>query len=158
MAYDVGDYDASLDAAMKRADVAGFASRKAAAAKAGKLRGLGYATYIEACGIAPSQAVGSLGAGVGLWESAEVRVNPTGSVEVLTGSHSHGQGHETTFAQLVADRLGVPIDTSRSCMATPTRCSSAWAPTARARPPSACRRSATPATRSSPRPGASPPW
>ena len=111
MNYDIGDYDASLTEAMKRADVAGFPARKAAAAKTGKLRGLGYATYIEACGIAPSQAVGSLGAGVGLWESAEVRVNPTGSVEVLTGSHSHGQGHETTFAQLVADRLGVPIDT-----------------------------------------------
>jgi len=111
MAYDIGDYGASLNEAMKIADVAGFAARKAAAAKNGKLRGLGYATYIEACGIAPSQAVGSLGAGVGLWESAEVRVNPTGSVEVLTGSHSHGQGHETTFAQLVADRLGVPIDT-----------------------------------------------
>ncbi|MBS0469830.1 MAG: xanthine dehydrogenase family protein molybdopterin-binding subunit [Proteobacteria bacterium] len=111
MTYDIGDYGASLAEAMKRADVAGFPARKAAAAKAGKLRGLGYATYIEACGIAPSQAVGSLGAGVGLWESAEVRVNPTGSVEVLTGSHSHGQGHETTFAQYVADKLGIPIDT-----------------------------------------------
>ncbi|MBV9541364.1 MAG: xanthine dehydrogenase family protein molybdopterin-binding subunit, partial [Alphaproteobacteria bacterium] len=111
MAYDIGDYGASLKEAMERADVGGFPARKADAAKKGKLRGLGYATYIEACGIAPSQAVGSLGAGVGLWESAEVRVNPTGSVEVLTGSHSHGQGHETTFAQLVADRLGVPIDT-----------------------------------------------
>src|SRR4029079_4124900 len=65
--------------------------------------------YIEACGIAPSKAVGSLGAGVGLWESAEVRVNPVGTIEILTGSHSHGQGHETTFAQLVADRLGIPI-------------------------------------------------
>ena len=111
MTYDIGDYDASLNEAMKRADVAGFGARKAKAAKDGKLRGLGYSTYIEACGIAPSQAVGSLGAGVGLWESAEVRVNPTGSVEVLTGSHSNGQGHETTFAQLVADRLGIPIDT-----------------------------------------------
>ncbi|MBV9904985.1 MAG: xanthine dehydrogenase family protein molybdopterin-binding subunit [Alphaproteobacteria bacterium] len=111
MAYDIGDYGASLKEAMERADVGGFPARKADAAKKGKLRGLGYATYIEACGIAPSQAVGSLGAGVGLWESAEVRVNPTGSVEVLTGAHSHGQGHETTFAQLVADRLGVPIDT-----------------------------------------------
>ncbi len=110
MAYDVGDYGASLDAAMKTADVSGFAARKAAAAKNNKVRGLGYSTYIEACGIAPSSAVGSLGAGVGLWESAEVRVNPTGSVEVLTGSHSHGQGHETTFAQLVADKLGVSID------------------------------------------------
>src|SRR5229473_206709 len=80
------------------------------AARGGKLLGLGYSTYIEACGIAPSAAVGSLGAGVGLWESAEVRVNPTGSVEVLTGSHSHGQGHETTFAQLVCERLGIPIE------------------------------------------------
>jgi carbon-monoxide dehydrogenase large subunit len=95
---------------MELADVKGFAKRKREAAREGKLRGLGYSTYIEACGIAPSQAVGSLGAGVGLWESAEVRVNPTGSVEVLTGSHSHGQGHETTFAQLVSERLGIPIE------------------------------------------------
>src|SRR5215467_8092754 len=79
--YDTGNYEATLAEAMKRADVAGFAARKAEAAKRGKLRGLGYATYIEACGLAPSQAAGSLGAGVGLWESAEVRVNPTGSVE-----------------------------------------------------------------------------
>ena len=75
----------------------------------GKLRGIGVSCYIEACGIAPSKAVGSLGAGVGLWESAEIRVNPVGTIEVLTGSHSHGQGHETTFAQLIAERLGVPI-------------------------------------------------
>jgi carbon-monoxide dehydrogenase large subunit len=95
---------------MEIADVKGFAKRKREAARHGKLRGLGYSTYIEACGIAPSQAVGSLGAGVGLWESAEVRVNPTGSVEVLTGSHAHGQGHETTFAQLVSERLGIPIE------------------------------------------------
>ena len=80
------------------------------APKAASKRGIGFSAYIEACGIAPSQAVGSLGAGVGLWESAEVRVNPTGSVEVLTGSHSHGQGHETTFAQLVSQRLGIPIE------------------------------------------------
>ena len=110
MCYDAGDYGAALDKALEMADVAGFAERKAASAKAGKLRGLGYSAYIEACGIAPSAAVGSLGAGVGLWESAEVRVNPVGSVEVLTGSHSHGQGHETTFAQLVSDRLGIDIN------------------------------------------------
>ena len=110
MAYDAGDYAASLDAAMKAADHAGFPARKAEAASRGKLRGLGMSCYIEACGIAPSQAVGSLGAGVGLWESAEVRVNMAGTIEVLTGSHSHGQGHETTFAQLVSHRLGVPID------------------------------------------------
>ena len=86
------------------------ASASARAARHGKLRGIGFSTYIEACGIAPSQAVGSLGCGVGLWESAEVRVNPTGSVEVLTGCHQHGQGHETTFAQVVSERLGIPID------------------------------------------------
>src|SRR6195952_1059823 len=109
MAYDIGDFGASLDAAMKAIDYAGFPARKEKARKDGKLRGIGFSCYIEACGIAPSKAVGSLGAGVGLWESAEVRVNPVGTIEILTGSHSHGQGHETTFAQLVADRLGIPI-------------------------------------------------
>jgi len=110
MAYDAGDYNASLKKALELADVKGFNKRKREAAREGKLRGLGYSTYIEACGIAPSQAVGSLGCGVGLWESAEVRVNPTGSVEVLTGSHAHGQGHETTFSQLVSERLGIPFE------------------------------------------------
>ena len=110
MAYDIGDFNASLDAAMKSIDYAGFAARKAKAKSEGKLRGIGVSCYIEACGIAPSKAVGSLGAGVGLWESAEVRVNPVGTIEILTGSHSHGQGHETTFAQVVADRLGIPIE------------------------------------------------
>ncbi|MDR3376200.1 MAG: xanthine dehydrogenase family protein molybdopterin-binding subunit [Ancalomicrobiaceae bacterium] len=108
--YDTGDFHASLNAALKAADYAGFALRKAQSAANGKLRGIGLSCYIEACGIAPSKAVGSLGAGVGLWESAEIRVNPVGTVEVLTGSHSHGQGHETTFAQLVSTRLGVGID------------------------------------------------
>jgi aerobic carbon-monoxide dehydrogenase large subunit len=110
MTYDCGDYAASLDNALELARYKSFGERKREAAGRGRLRGIGLSTYIEACGIAPSKAVGSLGAGVGLWESAEVRVNPTGSVEVLTGSHSHGQGHETTFAQLVAHRLGVSID------------------------------------------------
>src|SRR3954451_11321848 len=110
MNYDAGDYLASLKKALELADHKGFAKRKRESERNGKLRGIGLSTYIEACGIAPSQAVGSLGAGVGLWESAEVRVNPTGSVEVLTGSHSHGQGHETTFAQLVSERLGIPIE------------------------------------------------
>lgn len=110
MSYDIGDYDASLDKAMELAEYDGFAARRASSEAAGKKRGIGFSTYIEACGIAPSAAVGSLGAGVGLWESAEVRVNPTGSVEVLTGAHSHGQGHETTFAQLVSSRLGISLD------------------------------------------------
>ncbi|MEM6463549.1 MAG: xanthine dehydrogenase family protein molybdopterin-binding subunit [Pseudomonadota bacterium] len=111
MTYDGGDFGACLDAAMKAADYDGFPARKAESVARGKLRGIGLSCYIEACGIAPSKAVGSLGAGVGLWESAEVRVNAVGTIEVMTGSHSHGQGHETTFAQLVAERLGVGIDT-----------------------------------------------
>ena len=110
LCYDSGDYPAALDKALELADYKGLAARKAASAAKGKLRGLGFSAYIEACGLAPSQAVGSLGAGVGLYELAEVRVNPVGTIEVLTGSHSHGQGHETTFAQLVSERLGVPIE------------------------------------------------
>ena len=108
--YDSGDYHASLDAAMKAADWKGFEKRRAESAKRGMLRGIGMSTYIEACGIAPSAVAGALGARAGLYEAATVRVNPTGSVQVMTGSHSHGQGHETTFAQLVADRLGIPLD------------------------------------------------
>jgi carbon-monoxide dehydrogenase large subunit len=108
--YDTGGYDACLDEAMRMADVKGFAERKSDAAKRGKLRGLGYASYIEACGIAPSNVAGALGARAGLFEAGEVRVHPTGSVTVFTGSHSHGQGHETTFAQVVATRLGIPIE------------------------------------------------
>jgi carbon-monoxide dehydrogenase large subunit len=108
--YDSGDYAATLDLALEAADYAGFEARRREAAARGKLRGIGVATYIEACGIAPTAVVGSLGARAGLFESAAVRVHPTGSVTVLTGSHSHGQGHETTFAQLVADGLGVPLE------------------------------------------------
>lgn len=108
--YDIGDYDASLTKALEMIDYNGFAGRKAASEAKGKLRGIGFSSYIEACGIAPSAVVGSLGAGVGLWESAQVRFNATGSVSVFTGSHSHGQGHETTFSQLVADTLGIPIE------------------------------------------------
>ena len=110
LAYDSGDYFTTLAEAEKLADVAGFPARKAEAAKRGKLRGLGYSTYLEACGIAPSAVVGSLGARAGLFESANVRVHPTGSVSIFTGSHSHGQGHETTFAQLVSERLGLPLE------------------------------------------------
>lgn len=110
MEYDAGDFPTILKMAQSTADVVGFPARRAEAASRGKLRGIGYSTFIEACGIAPSKAVGSLGCGVGLWESAEVRVNPAGSIEILTGSHSHGQGHETTFAQIVSDRFGLPIE------------------------------------------------
>ena len=108
--YDTGNYDATLDMALKMIDYAGFPARKAEAAKRGKARGIGLSCYIEACGIAPSAVVGSLGARAGLYECANVRVHPTGSVSVFTGSHSHGQGHETTFAQVVSEKLGLPLE------------------------------------------------
>jgi carbon-monoxide dehydrogenase large subunit len=108
--YDSGDYQTTLAVALKNGDWAGFEGRRAASKARGKLRGIGISTYLEACGIAPSAVVGSLGARAGLYEVANIRVHPTGSVTVFTGSHSHGQGHETTFAQLVVDQLGVPLD------------------------------------------------
>jgi len=108
--YDSGDYFTTLEMALKAANYAGFEKRRQEAAKHGKLRGIGIAAYIEACGIAPSAVAGALGARAGLYECAEVRVHPTGSVTMFTGTHSHGQGHETTFAQLISERLGVPIE------------------------------------------------
>jgi carbon-monoxide dehydrogenase large subunit len=108
--YDSGDYDLGLDTALSMIKYDQFESRKAHSVEQGKLRGIGLATWIEAAGIGPSKKLGELGSGAGLWESAQVRVNPTGSVEILTGSHSHGQGHETTFAQLVADKFGISMD------------------------------------------------
>jgi aerobic carbon-monoxide dehydrogenase large subunit len=110
LTYDTGNYAAHLDKALDIADVAGYPARKAASAAKGKLRGLGYSCYIEACGLAPSNIAGALGARAGLFEAGEVRVHPTGTVTVFTGSHSHGQGHETTFAQVVAGKLGIPVE------------------------------------------------
>ncbi len=110
LTYDTGDYEATLARVLEVADVKGYAARKDASAKKGLLRGIGYACYIEACGIAPSNIAGALGARAGLFEAGEVRVHPTGKVTIFTGSHSHGQGHETTFAQVVADKLGIGID------------------------------------------------
>ncbi|HEY6005061.1 MAG TPA: xanthine dehydrogenase family protein molybdopterin-binding subunit, partial [Anaeromyxobacter sp.] len=107
--YDSGDYKATLDAALDKSRWSTFEQRRAEAKKRGKLRGIGVSTYVEACGIAPSAVAGALGARAGLYESASIRVHPTGSITVFTGTHSHGQGHETTFAQLVAEKLGVPI-------------------------------------------------
>jgi carbon-monoxide dehydrogenase large subunit len=108
--YDSGDYFSTLEQAQSSAGWAGFEARRAEAKKRGKLRGIGVSTYLEACGIAPSNIAGALGARAGLYEAATVRVHPTGSVTILTGSHSHGQGHETTFAQLVSETLGIGID------------------------------------------------
>ncbi len=108
--YDSGNYAAALDKLLQIFDYKKFRAEQAEARKQGKLLGVGFSTYIEACSIAPSKVVGALGAGAGLYESGKVRVHPTGMVTVYTGSHSHGQGHETTFAQLVADDLGIPME------------------------------------------------
>jgi len=108
--YDSGDYAAAFDKLLGMLDLKKFRTEQEAARKQGRLLGLGFSTYIEACSIAPSKVVGSLGAQAGLYESGAVRVHPTGKVTVFTGSHSHGQGHETTFSQLVADQLGIPIE------------------------------------------------
>ncbi len=105
--YDSGDYDAVMDRLEEIADLGGFEARRAASAEKGLLRGLGINTYIEACGIAPSNLVGVLGSRVGLYDAATVRVNATGNISVMVGAHSHGQGHETAFPQIVADMLGV---------------------------------------------------
>jgi len=105
--YDTGNYHATLDKALEMTDYAGFEKRAEESKARGKLRGYGLAHFIEACGIAPSNLVGQLGARAGLYESATVRVNATGGITVMTGSHSHGQGHETSFAQVVADMIGI---------------------------------------------------
>ena len=105
--YDTGDYHATMDKLAEIADLSGFEARRAQSAANGKLRGLGVNCYIEACGIAPSNLVGQLGARAGLYESATVRVNATGGLVVMTGSHSHGQGHETAFPQVIADMIGI---------------------------------------------------
>ena len=110
LSYDSGNYGGALDKLLGMLDYKKFRADQAAARAQGRLMGIGFSTYIEACSIAPSKVVGSLGAQAGLWESGKVQVHPTGKVSVFTGSHSHGQGHETTMAQIVADSLGIPMD------------------------------------------------
>jgi len=107
VAYDTGDYGATMDKMEELMDIPGFAARRAESEAKGKLRGLGVNCFIEACGIAPSNLVGQLGARAGLYDAATVRVNATGSISVMVGAHSHGQGHETAFPQVVAEMLGI---------------------------------------------------
>jgi carbon-monoxide dehydrogenase large subunit len=109
-AYDSGNYELTLNRALELGGYAQARKEQELGRKSGRYIGIGVSTYIEACGPAPSAVAGSLGAGAGLWESGMVRVHPSGAVSVYTGSHSHGQGHETTFAQLVADQLGIPME------------------------------------------------
>jgi carbon-monoxide dehydrogenase large subunit len=105
--YDTGDYHATMDKLEEIADFTGFEARRKESEAKGKWRGLGINNYIEACGIAPSNLVGQLGARAGLYDAATVRVNATGSISVMVGAHSHGQGHETAFPQVVADMIGI---------------------------------------------------
>ncbi|MCB1332205.1 MAG: xanthine dehydrogenase family protein molybdopterin-binding subunit [Roseivivax sp.] len=105
--YDTGNYVATMDRLEEIADLSGFAARRKASEAKGMLRGLGVNCYIEACGIAPSNLVGQLGARAGLYDAATVRVNATGSISVMVGAHSHGQGHETVFPQVIAEMLGI---------------------------------------------------
>ncbi|MFL2785451.1 MAG: xanthine dehydrogenase family protein molybdopterin-binding subunit [Paracoccaceae bacterium] len=105
--YDTGNYHALVDKLEELADLSGFDARRKATEANGKMRGLGVNTYIEACGIAPSNLVGVLGSRVGLYDAATVRVNATGNISVMVGAHSHGQGHETAFPQVVAEMLGI---------------------------------------------------
>ena len=110
LVYDSGNYQGVLDKALERVGYSDFRQEQEKARREDRYLGIGFSTYIEACGVAPSAVVGSLGARAGLFESAMVRVQPTGKVSVFVGSHSHGQGHETTFAQVVADQLGIAIE------------------------------------------------
>src|SRR5688572_11717098 len=107
--YDCGNFPKVFSRLMEMADHDGFAKRQAAAAGTRKLRGFGMACYVESSGVAPSRFAAALGARVGFFEAATIRVQPDGSVQALLGTHNHGQGHATTFAQIIASRLGVPI-------------------------------------------------
>ena len=137
--YDSGDYEAALDKALGMIGYDDFRKEQEEARKEGRYLGVGLSTYVEICGMAPSAVAYALGARAGVWESALVRVHPTGKVTVYSGSSGHGQGHETTFAQLAAPSSASPSRTSRWSRATPRRCSRA-----RARSAAAARSSAAP--------------
>lgn len=109
--YDSGDFPRMLAQALALADYAGFARRRAQAARRGRLRGIGIACYVESSGVAPSRFAGALGARAGFYESAAIRLEPDGAVQARLGTHNHGQGHQTSFAQILVERLGVPLDT-----------------------------------------------
>ncbi|HEX9035505.1 MAG TPA: molybdopterin cofactor-binding domain-containing protein [Ktedonobacterales bacterium] len=110
LSYDSGDYEKTLDMALQMVNYQGFRQQQAEARQHGKHLGIGLSTYVEVCGLAPSKAAGAMGFQGGLWEPATVRVLATGKVIVLTGTSPHGQGEETTFAQLVSEELGVPVE------------------------------------------------
>ena len=110
LTYDSGDYEATLDACLNAADYGSLRAAQAQARAEGRCVGIGVSTYVELCGLGPSQVAGAVGFQGGLWESAIVRFHPTGKVNVMIGASPHGQGEETTFAQIVAGEVGVDVD------------------------------------------------
>jgi carbon-monoxide dehydrogenase large subunit len=110
LVYDSGDYAKALDKALERSDYKGFAARRDETERRGRYRGIGLSSYVEICGLAPSKANAALGIGWGGYESARIRVNPLGTVQVWTGTSPHGQGHETSWSQIVADQFGIKPD------------------------------------------------
>ena len=110
LVYDSGDYARCLNVTLKAADYAAFETRRDASKARGKLRGVGVAMYTEMAGLGPTPPAVAAGSTMPFYEAATVRINPDGTVTVLTGSHSHGQGHDTTFAQIVADKLNLPLE------------------------------------------------
>jgi carbon-monoxide dehydrogenase large subunit len=108
--YDSGDYEKTLNKVLEKIDYEKFRKEQEKARGEGRYIGIGFSTYVEICGLGPSQVAGAVGFQGGLWESALVRIHPTGKVSVMIGANPHGQGEETTFAQIVADQLGVPIE------------------------------------------------
>jgi carbon-monoxide dehydrogenase large subunit len=109
MTYDSGDFDLCLTRALHEIGFDSFEERRAEARSRGRLRGIGLSCYIEACGLSPSRISGTIGSRIGLFESGQIRFNPGGTVSVFTGSHTHGQGHETAFAQIVSGMLHIPF-------------------------------------------------
>ncbi len=110
LSYDSGNYAGALDKAIEMSGYAGFEARRAEAAARGNYRGIGLSTWVEICGLAPSAVTKAIGIGAGGWESSIVRLHPTGSATVITGSSAHGQGHETCWSQIVESELGIPFD------------------------------------------------
>lgn len=110
LSYDSGNYAAALEKALEAAGYTRLREEQARLRREGRLLGVGISTYVEICGLGPSRVVRSTGFGLGLWESCTIRVHPSGKVSVFTGGHPHGQGEETTFAQIAADALGVPLE------------------------------------------------
>ena len=108
--YDCGDFPRIMERALEGAGYDGFAGRRAVSEAAGRLRGIGIASFVESSGVAPSRLAGAMGARVGFFESAEIRVDREGCVQALLGTHNHGQGHATTFAQILSTHFGVPLD------------------------------------------------